>query len=58
VLLGKTLKEGEARRENAAGYLNVAGGSPKKENRTAEARANGKVGPSKQYGRYFLGLKL
>jgi hypothetical protein len=48
VLLGKTLKEGEARGEDAAGNLIVVGGSPKRKNRTAEARANGTAGSSKQ----------
>jgi hypothetical protein len=48
VLLGKTLKEGEARREEAAGNLTVAGGSPRRKNRRAEARANGTAGSSKQ----------
>jgi hypothetical protein len=47
-LLGKTLKEGEARREDAAGNLTVVGGTLVQEDRTAEARANGKAGPSKQ----------
>jgi len=53
-LLGNTLEEGEARREDAAGYLTVVGGSPVKEDRTAEARANGTAGSQKQYGRYFI----
>jgi hypothetical protein len=48
VTLGNTLKEGEARREDAVGNLIVAVGSPLKENRTAEARANGTAGSSKQ----------
>jgi hypothetical protein len=48
VLLAKTLKEGEARREDAAGNLTVVGGSLVQENRTAEARANGKAGRLKQ----------
>jgi hypothetical protein len=48
VLLGKTLKEGEARREDAADNLTVVGGNPLKKNRTAGVRANGKAGSQKQ----------
>jgi len=47
-LLGNTLKEGKVRREDVAGNLIVVGGNPVEENRTAEARANGKAGSSKQ----------
>jgi hypothetical protein len=54
VLLGKTLEEGETRREDAAGNLTVVGSSLVKENRTAGARANGTAGSQKQYGRYFI----
>jgi len=47
-LLGNTLKEGEVRREDVAENLIVIGGNPVEENRTAEARANGRAGSSKQ----------
>jgi hypothetical protein len=55
VLLGKTLEEGEARREDVADNITVVGGNPRKENRTAEARANGKAGSAKQTRWYFRG---
>jgi len=48
VLLGNTLKEGEARREDVTGNLNSRQSSPLKENRTAEVRTNGKAGSPKQ----------
>jgi hypothetical protein len=47
-MLGNTLKEGEVRREDVAEHLIVFGGNPVEEDRTAEARANGKAGSSKQ----------
>ena len=50
--LGKTLKEGEVRREDLLATLNRSRRSLLRENRKAEARANGKAGALNRYGRY------
>jgi hypothetical protein len=55
--LGKTLEEGETRKEDSTDRLTVNGEVRQGKNHTAEETANGKVGLPNQYGRHLDGFK-